>query len=245
VNTTTPVPPRRAGGFTLIELLTVIAIIAILASMILTSLVTAKERAKRISCLNNLHQLTLAAHFYADDYEQKLPGGVTDSGAEYPPIIPTNTWKWLTHYVGSPRVVGCPGLPKPFQLGGYKYEDYGYVIGFIYLAGHTKLRDAGLLATRGWQSPLRIDEDSSLPLFTELNVWSPSGGQTVAPHGPNGAIVFGGDATNPSERGSTSKSIGAVGGNLSYLDGSVRWKPIQQMTAHQLSLVEDELFGAW
>ena len=101
---------RRA--FTLIELLVVIAIIAILAAMLLPVLSRAKEAGRRIACLNNLKQLSLAAHMYVDD----------NHGA-YPPRDNVSRWpdRFYNNYGKNVKLLLCPtdiALPtSPASIG--------------------------------------------------------------------------------------------------------------------------------
>jgi len=106
---------RRAGllrAFTLVELLVVIAIIAILAALILPALARSKESTKAVICVNNLHQLTVAAMVY-DGENQRLPSMLewlyprASSGA--PISNTTNLTKGTLYpYLRSKTVYLCP-----------------------------------------------------------------------------------------------------------------------------------------
>jgi prepilin-type N-terminal cleavage/methylation domain-containing protein len=122
---------RRA--FTLIELLVVIAIIAILAALLLPALSAAKARGQRTTCLNNLKQINLGIHMYAEENHDTLPiaPGMTFGGIE------TNHFAFfykrlVKSYVGlkgasSPhdKAFACPMDTFYYNFPAHVYEPEG------------------------------------------------------------------------------------------------------------------------
>jgi prepilin-type N-terminal cleavage/methylation domain-containing protein len=104
-----------ARGFTLIELLVVIAIIALLASLLLPAMGKARRRAQATTCLNNMHQMSMANAMYVLDNNDSLAFPNWDQGNPVGPgwlygmnnKLPNPT---SAEYVGNPSAAWSTGL---------------------------------------------------------------------------------------------------------------------------------------
>lgn len=222
---------RQSRAFTLIELLVVIAIIAVLMGILMPVLRTAREQAWDVICRSNLKQVGMAAHMYAQDWEQRVPRGVAGdaSRAWYNAFMPYLAQKLVDNDYRNVKIYRCPSYPDKEQTVCYVVNGWGFkdrrdrtgyeIVGYTPVTDCRRPAETLYLADNEdgpWRAIIRTTQDEGV---NRLDVFHPD----HLPHSSRQEVLYG-------RRVARSRHKGKRGCNTLWLDWHVDYMDAEKMT---------------
>lgn len=184
--------PLHAAGFTLIELLVVVGIIALMVSLLVPALGSAKAQAQKTVCMSNLRQLALGALMYANDAKDAMPPCYYAAhhykdhndpatfwwGAEmgsYVDHTASPLYKYMKSPLGEDSVFECPSQPWGTYAPEYKqanqptstYGYNGYYLTPSATCGYNIAGQPGYIGNRPWQRLCTIQTPHLVFMFAD------------------------------------------------------------------------------
>jgi len=247
---------RSKKAFTLVELLVVIAVIALLLSILIPALRLAREQAMRASCSNNIHQHLVGSIIYADEHDGRLPVLQGGNWIWDMTVVAANTHlknlgidvaKYGDNFRDIPvqPVFYCPGNPmqrkymrEAWEFGYYDANPF-HVIGYVFLwwgpwSPQGIWYDQNNEPAKEFLRRIDIKQPSKAELVLDTTMSDRRSGVWSLDDYPNGnfaQVTCGGmpGLGNPDCSNHVLTERKAAGGNIGFADGHVDWRPFTDM----------------